>query len=72
MPDELFRAAERVAKRLGLSRSELYRRAVAAFLERHSEDAVTESLNAVYADLDSRVNSSLLRAQIASLDQDDW
>jgi metal-responsive CopG/Arc/MetJ family transcriptional regulator len=72
IPDDLFRAAERTAERLGLSRSELYRRAVAAFLQRHSDEAVTESLNAVYADQDSRVDPSLLRAQVASLEQAEW
>lgn len=48
--DEIFEAAERTARLLGMSRSELYATAISDFLERHSRDNVTERLNAVYAD----------------------
>jgi metal-responsive CopG/Arc/MetJ family transcriptional regulator len=33
IPDNLFEAADKVARRLGISRSELYQRAIARFLE---------------------------------------
>jgi len=47
IPDRLFKSAERASKRLGLSRSELCWRALAAFLDQHNEEMVTEALNEV-------------------------
>ena len=48
IPDSVFEAAERLAARKGLSRSELYSRAVAEWIDRHRDDRVTEALDAVY------------------------
>jgi metal-responsive CopG/Arc/MetJ family transcriptional regulator len=47
LPDDLFRAAERHAKRLKKSRSQLYAEALAEYLERHAPDEVTEAMNRV-------------------------
>ena len=46
--DEIFDAAERVATALGLSRSELYSKAVAEFVARYSGKDITDRLNGVY------------------------
>jgi len=48
IPDVLFEAADVLAHKLGISRSELYRRAVAEYIRRTSREAVTEALDAVY------------------------
>ena len=48
LPDTLFEAAERLAGRLRLSRSELYQRALAEYLARHDEAIITEQLDRVY------------------------
>ena len=48
IPDKLFRAGERAARQLGVSRSALYQRALAAFLERHNDRLATEALDEVY------------------------
>ena len=48
--DEIFQAAERTARALGMSRSELYATAVKEFVARHAGDRVTEALNDVYGD----------------------
>lgn len=47
IPDDLFAEADRLARELGTSRSQLYSRAIREFIERHSPDRVTASLNAV-------------------------
>ena len=47
--DDLFDAAEETARRLRISRSELYARAIREFLTRHSGKSVTERLNRLYA-----------------------
>lgn len=73
IPDELYQAADRMAKRLGLSRSELYQRALAKYLESHSDLAVTERLNAVYGGEDSGSVDPVLDAlQRASIVREKW
>jgi antitoxin MazE6 len=73
IPDDLFRAAERAAKRLGLSRSEFYQRAVAAFLERQSDTLVTDALNEIYqSEEPGLVDPVLERMQRASLPREEW
>jgi predicted transcriptional regulator len=49
IPDEVFARADRLAKRLKKSRSELYAEAIAEYLARHDEDAITESWNRALA-----------------------
>jgi metal-responsive CopG/Arc/MetJ family transcriptional regulator len=44
MPDDLFRRAEAAARRLRVSRSELYAKAIAEFLEGQQGKAITERL----------------------------
>ena len=51
LPDELFYSVDRLAKRLKLSRSELYRRALAEFLARHAPEELKESWESVIADV---------------------
>jgi len=72
IPDPVFDAAEKVAGRLGLSRSELYARAVAEFVRRHREDEVTRALDKVYAQDSSRLDPILERIQFASLPYEEW
>ena len=72
IPDPVFKAAEETAARLGMSRSQLYTKAVAAFVERQRRRAVTEALDEVYAGNDSRLDPVLERMQFASLPKEDW
>ena len=51
IPDPVFREAERVSRRLRVPRSQLYSRAVEAFVRQHSGSGVTAKLNAVLAKL---------------------
>ena len=74
VPDEVFEAAERAAKRLQVSRSELYTTAVREYIERYRCDGVTEQLNAVYADDSSAsaLDPELEVMQRRSLDKERW
>ena len=47
IPDRVFQEAERLAAHLKTSRSELYARALAAFVGNQAQDRVTEKMNAV-------------------------
>ena len=46
IPDEVFHAAERLARRSKTSRSKLYSRALHEYVARHSPEVVTERMNA--------------------------
>jgi len=48
IPDRVFRSAEQLASKLGVSRSELYSKALAALVERHRDDLITSRLNEIY------------------------
>ena len=74
IPDRLFEAAERLATRLGMSRSELYSKAVSRFIQENHALGVREQLDAVYAtdQASSQIDPFLTRLQIASLPEEDW
>ena len=75
IPDALFESAERLADRLGISRSEFYQRAVARFVQEHSDDSITKALNEVYGDDqgDGLLDPALEALQFASVKPgDEW
>lgn len=73
IPDPLFEAAERLARRLGVSRSKLYSTAVAEMVAAYRESGVTEALDSVYSDEGSRLDDVWLEAQSeAVIGEDDW
>jgi metal-responsive CopG/Arc/MetJ family transcriptional regulator len=72
IPDPLFKAAEEAARRLDVSRSELYARALREFLAARREQDITERLNEVYAEEPARIDPVLAQMQFASLPPDTW
>lgn len=74
IPDSLFQAAERFAKQLGISRSELFQRAVQAFLQDHRQDGITEALNKVYQQAGERaeLDPILKQLQEVSIAREKW
>jgi len=48
IPDELFDSAEGTARRLGVSRSELYARALRKYLAEHGGEGTREQLDDIY------------------------
>jgi metal-responsive CopG/Arc/MetJ family transcriptional regulator len=72
LPDHLFRSADALAKRLGVSRSQLYATAVAEFLAKHQHAKVTERLDQVYGRQPSRLDRCLRGAQARSLRSAEW
>lgn len=72
IPDKVFNAAELTAKRLGLSRSQLYSTAVRDYIELHKSKNITEELDKIYSLEDSSLNENLKVLQSSSLEQEDW
>lgn len=62
MPDELFEEAEKVAKRLALSRSQLYARAISEFVQKWSADEIRESYDRAYAEPETEDEAKFRRA----------
>ena len=72
LPDDLFESADELADKLGVSRSELYARAVAEFLAKHQTADITARLNQVYGAQDGRLDGALRRAQARSVTEREW
>jgi metal-responsive CopG/Arc/MetJ family transcriptional regulator len=76
IPDRIFRAAERAAKRQKVSRSRFYAQAVEVYLKvqsgKQSGKQITEALNAVYATEDSSLDPVMARIQSLSLGREEW
>lgn len=72
LPDRLFEAAEELARRLGMSRSELYASALEKFVQTHHSAGVTERLNEIYRDEPSELDPIVAVLQSASLPRDEW
>lgn len=73
IPDTVFRSADQAAKRMRISRSQLYATAVAAYVKRLGGARITEKLNEVYADAAaSRMDAALAAAQSRALGSERW
>lgn len=72
IPNDIFEQAESLARKMEVSRSELYTEAIRIYLkENHIED-VTAKLDEVYKDTNSSLDKGLLNAQTASLPKEEW
>jgi len=72
IPDPLFHAADRLAKRLGIPRSRLYSRAIERYVSEAEKRDVTARLNQVYAHEKSELDSGLAALQSASIAPEEW
>ena len=72
LPDPVFHEAESVAKRLGVSRSELYTKALTEYLQKHNDDWIKAKFNEVYAEESSALDPVIARMQFLSMPSEDW
>ena len=70
IPDPIFEAADRLARRRRISRSELYAEALARLLEDDESSGITERLDDVYGDRPSELDSGLAALQALAIDED--
>ena len=72
IPDDVFRKAEYLAKKRGLSRSQFYVMALKAFVT-EPDDGITEALNRVYGEGEQEsVDSAIENAALADLPPSGW
>jgi metal-responsive CopG/Arc/MetJ family transcriptional regulator len=72
LPEQVFRAAERHAKRARKSRSQLYAEALSEYLARHSPDEVTEAMNRVVEQIEEPIDPFVTRAGRRILERTEW
>jgi len=72
IPDDVFEEGERLARRLGTSRSRLYARALADFVAQHTDDKVTTAMDRVLEDVGAGVDDFTRRAAHQTLRRVEW
>ena len=72
IPDPVFAAADKLAGKLRVSRSQLYADALQAYLVRYDAAQLTARLNAVYERAPSGLDPALARAQRKAVGREEW
>lgn len=72
IPDPIFQAAELFANHFGISRSELYAKAIEEYIASRRFINVTEALNKIYEDEPSTIDDELYSMQIKSIPHEEW
>jgi metal-responsive CopG/Arc/MetJ family transcriptional regulator len=72
LPDSVFHEAEALAQQLGVSRSELYTKALKAYLRKYNRNQILAKLNQVYSEESSELDPVLAKMQFMSLPREDW
>ena len=72
VPDALFQSADKLAKQLGMSRSELYSTAVKQFVDAQQRELDRIKLEEVYSEDDSEPDKVLSTLQWLTIEKEDW
>jgi len=72
LPDSVFEEAESLAQQLGVSRSELYTKALETYLQKYNRERIKSRLNEVYSQESSQLDSALAKMQFLSLPSENW
>lgn len=72
IPDDLFRRADQLAQRLGKSRSQVYREALAEYLWRREPRSVTGAIDELVDELGPSADAWLAEAGRRALERSEW
>ncbi len=72
IPDEVFAEAERLARRMKRSRSEVYSRALAEYVARHTPDRVTEAMDRALDEINEPADQFARAASRRVLERSAW
>lgn len=72
IPDSVFQAAEKHAKRMRKSRSQLFSEAMVEYLERHTPDEITRMMNETLESIGDFDNSFVRKASQTLLGRSEW
>ena len=72
LSDSLFEHAETTAKKLGISRSNLFARALKEYLENHNPTEVTQKLDQIFTESSNSLDPIISRMQFDTIKKEDW
>lgn len=72
IPDDVFDEAERLARRMKKSRSQLFSNALAEYVARHTPDSVTEAMDQVCAEIGPEADAFLSTVSRRILEHSEW
>jgi metal-responsive CopG/Arc/MetJ family transcriptional regulator len=72
IPDPVFQAADVMANKLGMSRSQLFTAAMSEYMKLHKYDDVTETLNEIYSNTEESIDDDMLLMQSHSIQKEEW
>ncbi|MDP9112796.1 MAG: ribbon-helix-helix protein, CopG family [Acidobacteriota bacterium] len=72
IPDDVFKVAERLARRTQKSRSQLFSDAVREYVARHASDDITDAMNRVCAEVDPQPDKFAAAASGRILQSSEW
>lgn len=72
IPDSIYKAADKLAAYLGMTRSALYTKAIKKLILEYRDDRITEKLNTVYKKESSNIDPVLEKIQAISVDKGEW
>ncbi len=72
IPDDMFQNAERLARRMRKSRSQLFSNALEEYIARHAPDHVTEAMDEVCAEIGVEPAPFASAAYRRILERSDW
>lgn len=72
IPDNVFEEADFLAKKLGISRSELYTKAIKQFLSENRQEDITAAINKACELVDTSMDPILMQMQMMSLPVEEW
>jgi len=72
IPDDIFKGAERLARRTKQSRSRIYSDALREYLARHSSEEITEAVNKACAEIGEGQDPFTALAARRILERTEW
>ncbi|HUG53685.1 MAG TPA: ChpI protein [Vicinamibacteria bacterium] len=72
IPDRIFEQAERVSRKLKVPRSQLYARAVEAYVKGHSGEDITRRLNEVYGRVSPEIDAAVEAVSLEVVRRERW
>jgi metal-responsive CopG/Arc/MetJ family transcriptional regulator len=72
IPDHVFAEAEKLARRLKKSRSQLYSEAVAEYTARHNVGTITDAINRTIDEVGDEPDEFVAEAARRTLERSEW
>jgi len=72
VPDDVFELSERLAKKLKVSRSQIFAMGVKKLAEEHDDDEVTARLNEFYSQEKAEIDPVIMKMAALSLPKEEW